>query len=76
MCIPRRRIRESIHQVDPAGVEERAHTTIRRRRYHVDAPNDVWHMDGNHKLIRWKFVIHGAISSAIQECLGTERNGV
>ena len=61
MCIPRRRIRESIHRVDPAGVEERARTTIRRRRYHVDAPNEVWHMDGNHKLIRWKFVIHGAI---------------
>ena len=20
-----------------------------------------WHMDGNHKLIRWKFVIHGAV---------------
>ena len=61
MCIPRRRIRESIHRVDHAGVEERAHTTIRHRRYHVDAPNEVWHMDGNHKLIRWKFVIHGAI---------------
>ena len=29
MCIPRRRIRESIHRVDPAGVEERARTTIR-----------------------------------------------
>lgn len=21
----------------------------------------MWHMDGNHKLIRWKFIIHGAI---------------
>ena len=38
MCIPRRRISESIHRVDPAGVEERARTTIRRSRYHVDAP--------------------------------------
>ena len=59
--VPRRRIRESLHRVDPAGIEERRLTTIRRREYHVDAPNDVWHMDGHHKLIRWKFVIHGAI---------------
>ena len=36
---------------------------IRRRRYHVDAPNEVWHMDSNHKFIRWKFVIHGAVDS-------------
>ena len=34
---------------------------IPMRRYHVDAPNEVWHMDGNHKLIQGKFVIHGAI---------------
>ena len=24
---------------------------MRRRVYHVDAANDVWHIDGNHKLI-------------------------
>ena len=59
--VPRRRIRESIHRVDPSGTEERARSTVRRRAYHVDAPNEVWHMDGNHKLIRWKFVIHGAV---------------
>ena len=28
--------------------------------YHVEAPNCL-HMDGNYKLIRWKFVVHGAI---------------
>lgn len=61
MCIQSRRITESIHRVDPAGVEERVRTTIRRRRYHVDAPNEVWHMDGYHTFIWWKFVIHGAI---------------
>ena len=42
---PRRRIRESLHRVDPAGIEERRLTTIRRREYHVDAPNGVWHME-------------------------------
>jgi len=52
MYVPRRRIRESIHRIDPSRIEERARKTIRRRRYHVESPNKVWHMDGNHKLIR------------------------
>ena len=52
--VPRRRIKESLHRVDPAGIEERRLTTIRQREYNVDAPNDVWHMDGHHKLIRCK----------------------
>ena len=59
--IPRSRIRNSIHRIDPHGIELRKLTTIRRRTYHVEGPNYVWHMDGNHKLIRWKFIIHGAI---------------
>ena len=24
-------------------------------------PNSLWHIDGNHKLIRWRIVIHGGI---------------
>jgi predicted DNA-binding protein YlxM (UPF0122 family) len=35
--------------------------TIVRRRYRVPFPNSLWHFDGHHKLIRWKFVIHGCI---------------
>lgn len=27
----------------------------------MPGPNAVWHIDGNHKLIRWRFVIHGGI---------------
>ena len=57
--VPRYRIRESIHRIDPSGVAERRRT-IRRRVYHVEYSNKVWHMDSNHKIIRWKFVIHGA----------------
>lgn len=53
------RIRESIW--DPNGLAERRRTAIRHRVYHVDYPNEVWHIDGNHKLIRWKFVVHGAV---------------
>ena len=43
------------------GVRERSIKLIHRRTYFVKGPNYVWHMDGNHKLIRWKFVIHGAV---------------
>ena len=57
--IPRSRIRESIHRVDPIGVEETSRTTIRRREYHVEASNRVWHIDGNHKLIGWKLLSTG-----------------
>ena len=59
--VPRSEVRNSIHRVDPDGVRSRRCTTIRRRVYEVEAPNTVWHIDGNHKLIRWKLVIHGAI---------------
>ena len=27
----------------------------------MDRPNSVWHLDGNHKLIRWQFVTHGVV---------------
>jgi hypothetical protein len=32
-----------------------------RVNYWVPHPNAVWHIDGHHKLIKWGFVIHGAI---------------
>lgn len=59
--VPRSEVRSAIHRVDSLGVGTRRSTTIRRRVYEVEAPNSVWHIDGNHKLIRWKLVIHGAI---------------
>ena len=59
--IPRSRVRECIHRVDPGGVRARSIKLIQRRTYSVKGPNYVWHMDGNYKLIRWKFVIHGAV---------------
>lgn len=34
---------------------------VYRRTYSVSGPNALWHLDGNHKLIRWRLVIHGAI---------------
>ncbi len=57
----RKKIRESLRRVDPFGVESRARGVLRRRRYHVDSPNDLWHIDGYHKLVRWRLIIHGGI---------------
>ena len=59
--VKRWQICESIHRVDPSGVRERRIKLIQRRTYVSKGPNFVWHMDENHKLIRWKFVIHGAV---------------
>ena len=59
--VQRKRLREAIHRVDPEGVEERKAKGIKRRVYEVPHPNFIWHIDGNHKLIRYRLVIHCAI---------------
>lgn len=59
--VTRVRLRASIHRTDPHGVVERGRHVIRRRVYSVPYANYVWHIDSNHKLIRWRLVIHRAI---------------
>ena len=29
--------------------------------YNVNRPLGLWHFDGNHKLVRWRFVVHGCV---------------
>ena len=57
IVVQRACLRASIHRVDPENTAIRR-SIVRRRVYHVDGPNSLWHLD---KLIRWKFVTHGAI---------------
>ena len=57
-----RRVRDSLHRIDPSGVRARRNV-LHRRQYSVPSPNALWHVDGYHKLIRWRLVIHGAIDS-------------
>mmetsp|Transcript_25666 Transcript_25666/g.36809 ORF Transcript_25666/g.36809 Transcript_25666/m.36809 type:complete len:316 (-) Transcript_25666:225-1172(-) len=59
--VSRAQLRESIHRVDPEGVLERSRKPIHRRAYNVLGPHHLWHIDGNHKLIRYGMVIHGCI---------------
>lgn len=59
--VRRANLRSSLHRVDPDGVVERRRSRLRHRVYDNPCPNYVWHIDGNHKLVRWGFVIHVAI---------------
>ena len=59
--VPRQRLRQSLQRVDPLGVSVRKCKAIYRRVYSVSRPLALWHFDGNHKLIRWRFVIHGCV---------------
>lgn len=54
--VQRRRLRESIKRVDPVGRRLRSLNSIRRRVYNVRSPLALWHMDGNHKLIRFDLI--------------------
>ena len=59
--VQRDRIRMSLTRVDPENTALRWACVITRRVYSVPGPNSLWHIDGHHSLIRWKFVIHGCI---------------
>ena len=50
-------IRESLQRIDPDGVAIRWSATIERRTYRVQSPLSLWHVDGNHKLIRYSLSI-------------------
>ena len=57
----RYRLRAALHRVDPSGIADHRSRAIVRRTYHVEHPSYVWHIDGHHKLIRWRLVTHGGI---------------
>lgn len=50
--VQQHRVRESQRRVDPSGCVMRRLVTINRRQYSVNGPLALWHIDGNHKLIR------------------------
>ena len=59
--VQRHRVRESLTRIDPRGVQTRLRQALHRRKYSVCMPNSLWHIDGYHKLIKWRIVIHGGI---------------
>ena len=46
------RVRESQRRIDPGGSVLRQLRCMKRRKYSVKGPQHLWHVDGNHKLIR------------------------
>jgi hypothetical protein len=52
--IQQNRVLETMRQVDPHGTLFRALSLrpVQRQRYHVPSPLSLWHVDGNHKLVR------------------------
>ena len=50
--VPISRIQQCISDVDPINTALRWATPTYRQRYEVPYPNYVWHIDGNHKLIK------------------------
>ncbi|KAK7131783.1 hypothetical protein R3I93_018371 [Phoxinus phoxinus] len=60
--VQRDRVRRSLVRINPSAAALRAMSQRPQRRlYSVAGPNSLWHLDGNHKLIRWRIVIHGGI---------------
>ncbi|XP_052258563.1 uncharacterized protein LOC127863221 [Dreissena polymorpha] len=56
--VQRQRVADSLIRVDAAAVALRWCHSIRRRVYKVAAPNSLWHIDGNHKLISFNTVFY------------------
>ena len=48
---------QSLHRVDSDGINQRKQKRLHRRIYNVQGPNHLWHLDTNHKLVRWYFII-------------------
>lgn len=59
--VQRQRLQDTMRVVDPAGVHLRLRGSLHQRQYRVEVPNSFWHVDGYHKLVKWKIVIHGGI---------------
>ena len=75
--VQRERIWQSVRRV--TGSDSSPLPAIYRRTYSVPGPNELWHVDGNHKLIRWCLVIHGGIDGyshlvTYLQCSNTNRS--
>ena len=66
--VTRKRIRESIFRVDPIGRQNRREKKIKRRIYHVAGPHHLWHLDTNHKMVRFNLSVAGGIAGFSRTC--------
>ncbi len=59
--VQRWRVRQRLCILDGVGRAIRKRSSIKRRVYNVGMPNELWHIDSNHKLISYRFVMHGCV---------------
>lgn len=59
--VQRHRVRDCLLVADPSSHRIRLMKALHRRKYSVRGSNALWHVDGYHKLIRWRFVVHGGV---------------
>lgn len=59
--VQRFRLRQSLHRIDEVRITERSRGRLHRRVYNVQGASQLWHIDTNHKLVRWHIVIFGGI---------------
>ena len=73
--VQRSRIRAAINRVDPRNTALRWGALVSRR-YFVVWPNSLWHVDGHHSLIRWKFVKHGHCDGKSRKVMSARTRGL
>ena len=67
--VQRRRVGESMLRTNPGAAALRSLLQRpERRTYQVQGPNSLWHIDGNHKLIRYLPFLNSVITSDICTC--------
>ncbi|XP_076842089.1 uncharacterized protein LOC143486124 [Brachyhypopomus gauderio] len=73
-----RRVAASMHRVDSLGILTRLTGLgcVVRRTYSVNGPLSLWHVDTNHKLIRYNIVLFGAVDGYSRKvmCLTASTN--
>ena len=61
ISLSKKDVRKTLENIDSDGVKIRRNKVIRRIIYHTNGPGYIYHIDGNDKLKRWGFPIHGCI---------------
>lgn len=56
--------------IDPDGINIRKAHRMERRKYRINGPNNVRHVDGNDKLKPYGLCIHGAIDGTTEGYFG------
>ena len=56
LSIPRWQVRNCRRALDSVGTVLWWRSAIYRRKYNVPTSNALWHIDSNHKLIRWRLI--------------------